>query len=208
MTAFASIVVPSGGAFPHVAAYAGKLRVAMKTGTQQISLYQSVDGGISWAIVGTPQNSQSDVFDIDSHTDQYGTHIVWATGPFGIFEVYYVRYDDQQNSWGVPFNVTNLSAQQSGFRPKVTTSTNEAHVTFAVLEGPPFDSHRVYTRDLSLSPGGTWESVYAIAPPTSFFSEHSCDWRFYLRTHCRGKGRHSFQHSCHTILVVYSTPQK
>ncbi len=153
----------ANGSQPVITAYNGKLRVAMKTSTQQISLYQSSDGGASWTIVVGPQNAQSDVYDIDSYTDSYGTHIVWATGTIGNVEVYYMSYKDDGTGWTNPFIVTNLPAQEYGYRPKVTTSAIKAHIAFVYLPAL-FTLPRLYSRDLRLD-NGQWDGAYVISVP-------------------------------------------
>jgi hypothetical protein len=167
ISGYSSII--ASGDLPVITSFNGKLRVAIRTGQQSIRVFQSNSGGQpnSWSEIANTPGISVNVFDLDAYTDDKGTHIVWATAPTQIAEIWYMSYRDNPGPvWTLPFNVTNLSTQESGFRPKVTTSTNEAHVTFAVLEGPQFNSHRIYSRDLSLSSGGTWESAYAISPQT------------------------------------------
>jgi hypothetical protein len=139
-----------------VATYPGKLRVLVKSGLQQVSLYQSDNGGTLWTLLtGQPFNAPVSVYDIDAFTDNWGTHFVWATGQNGSDEVYYLRYDENAHDYTGLKNVTGLPAQQNGYRPKISNSTSEAHVQFIA------PNQQMYSRDLDLGTGN-WDNNYVV----------------------------------------------
>lgn len=158
LTAYSSIIVPSGGGFPVVTSYGGQLRVTMKQATSDIKVYQSTDGGATWPTVFN-YLAPAAVYDIDAFSDGYGTHITWATGTSlpSTYEVHYVRYNNATNTFQDYKNVSELqSVINQGGRPKVTTSSNQAHVEFIA----PNDA-RLWSRDLDLQ-SHVWENSFAI----------------------------------------------
>ena len=156
-----STVVATGGSYPVVTSHAGKLRVTMKAGNN-LSLYESVDGGAMWTSVAS-QDFGVPIFNIDASSDEtYGTHIVWGDNSSGDGEVYYVRLNNQTPPTFIGFkNVSDLSGPSVGGRPKVTSSSSEAHVGFVEPQG----GQRLVSRDLNLSTG-VWEGNYISTEPT------------------------------------------
>ncbi|MBX2991662.1 MAG: T9SS type A sorting domain-containing protein [Bacteroidetes bacterium] len=149
----------AAGQYPVVTSFGGKLRVALKTGQQSTTLYQSSNGGASWSAIPNMPTITSDVFDLDSYTDDYGTHIVWSTGTFGDVEVWHMSFRDNTSEWSTPFNVTNLASPEYGYRPKVTASETKANVLFLW-------SGQLHSRDLTLSTN-QWDNSYATVPNTN-----------------------------------------
>ncbi len=78
-----------------------------------------------------------------------------------------MSYRDDLGFWTVPFNVTNLSAQEYGYRPKVTATTTEAHVAFIA----PSDT-RLWSRDLDLQ-SSAWENSYSYVSTNLLLSVYS-----------------------------------
>jgi hypothetical protein len=149
--------VASGGEYPVVTSYGGKLRVTMKL-NNNIAVYQSVDGGVNWTSFTPNPSVGVSIFDIDAYSDDYGTHIVWATASGSTNgEVYYVRYDEILQDFAGLKNVTDISGSDVGGQPKVATTANEAHVAF--VNG----QFQLMSRDLDLG-SGVWDASYADGP--------------------------------------------
>jgi len=170
----------SGGEFPIVTSSGGKLRVTMKL-NNNIAVYQSTDGGASWpsSFFPSPPISVS-IFDIDASSDGFGTHIVWATGSvLGNNEVYYVMLNYQSPpSFGTLKNVTDLPAQEYGYRPKISNSISRAHVQFIT------PNQQMYSRDLLLP--NTWADNYVVSSvaSASAVSSTTTSWQTSNRLFC------------------------
>jgi len=143
----------TGGVYPTVTSYGGKVRVTMKI-SSNIYIYQSTNGGSTWSTLpyyspGVP------VYNLDSYSEGHGTHIVWESNPDQNknHEVYYVRYDEPSANWQDFKNVTDLTAPPAGARPSVTATTNKAHVGFAG------ENYQLTTRDLNLTTHA-WDGNY------------------------------------------------
>ncbi len=153
----------TGGQYPNVTLYDGKVRVIMKEvidGQEKIRVYQSTNGGTSWPTV-LQFNSEVPTYNINAYSDRYGTHIVWDNVESNSTydkEIYYVRYDNYYSDFRDFKNVTDLASPSQGARAKITTTSNKAHITFVdnYTSGTPTN---LTSRDLNLQTN-TWDNYY------------------------------------------------
>jgi parallel beta-helix repeat protein len=149
----------SGGEYPVVTSYSGKVRVTMKIGNE-IKIYQSINGGSTWPTIYTFPYQGVPIYNIDAYSDLNGTHIVWednaANDPYIGTEIYYVRYSDQASQFVNFKNVTDLPSPATGIETKVTASANQAHVVF---RSSSFN-RALGSRDLNISTG-IWDASCA-----------------------------------------------
>ncbi|MDI6766091.1 MAG: T9SS type A sorting domain-containing protein [Bacteroidota bacterium] len=147
----------TGGEYPVVTSYSGKVRVTMKIGND-VKIYQSTDGGSTWPTILTfTPNPVVPIYNIDAYSDVNGTHIVWENNSNCYHpeqEIYYVRYDDAAGAFRAFKNVTDLSSPSTGMEPKVTATENQAHVVFRTSA-----TNGLTSRDLNI-PTATWDAFY------------------------------------------------
>lgn len=151
----------TGGQYPNVTFYDGKVRVTLKL-NNEIKIYQSTNGGTNWATVYTyTPNPGIEVYNINAYSDGYGTHIVWdnieSISTYNK-EIYYVRYDDNEGIFKNYKNVTDLTSPSQGARAKITTTSNKAHITF-VDNYTSGTSTNLTSRDLNIQTN-IWDNYY------------------------------------------------